>query len=107
MFGAGGGTSTTFYIGEGITYAQPLASPIADSHIIDVTGASATHCPAPGQADQGYLCLYEKIFNNVGAGYGYSDNSGYFSTPSVGVVLYWPITGSDPYSGGEYTVTAP
>ena len=105
MFGAGGGSPAS-YIGEGITYAQPLATAIPDGNIVDVKGSSATHCPGIGQADQGYLCLYERIYNQVGTGYGYSSSQG-FTSPSVGVVLYWPITGANAYSGGEYTVTAP
>ena len=105
MFGAGGGSPAS-YIDEGITYAQPLATAIPDGNIVDVKGSSATHCPGIGQADQGYLCLYERIYNQVGTGYGYSSSQG-FTSPSVGVVLYWPITGANAYSGGEYTVTAP
>lgn len=105
--GAGG------WVGAGITYARPLATPIKKSHIIDdkePEGQPIPHCPGPGQAEQGYLCLYDEIESGVGTGYGYSENEPggvTFSSPSVGVVLYWPVTGSHPYSGGEYTVTAP
>jgi hypothetical protein len=109
MFSAGGANDTVAgYIGAGITYVQPLAMPIADDHIIDVQGVGpVTHCAGPGQADPGYLCLYNNIYNGVDVGYGYSDDAGYFSTPSAGVVLYWTVLGADAYAGGQYTVTAP
>jgi hypothetical protein len=110
FFSAGGANdSATGYIGAGITYRQPLATPIANANIIDTQGAaSVPHCPGVGQADPGYLCLYNRIFSGVGAGYGYSDSPpGYFSTPSNGVVLYWPVTAANAWAGGQYTVTAP
>jgi hypothetical protein len=117
-FSAGGGfTKTGFgFIGAGITYVQPLASAIPDNHIVDVQGPpgeTAPHCPGLGQADKGYLCLYDDVFNDVEPGYGYSSTEAsghkYLGTPSPGVVLYWEILAGEgePYVGGEYTVTAP
>lgn len=109
-FAAGGANSAAAgYIGEGITFSRPIAHPsdIPNGHIVDVpNGVSATHCPGVGQADPGYLCLYEEVTNGVGAGYGYTDNAN-LSTPLVGAILYWPSTAPDSYSGGEWTVTAP
>lgn len=107
MFSAADGASTAGgWIGAGITYHRPLAHAIQNSHIIDVQGVGPVdHCPRPGQAERGYLCLYNWVKNGVGAGYGYSENS-QFSSPSVGVVLYWPVTGNYAYAGGEWTVTA-
>jgi hypothetical protein len=109
MFSAAEGSSTGSggWVGAGITYNQPLAHAIQNSHIIGVQGVGpVAHCPGPGQADPGYLCLYNWISSGVAPGYGYSDNT-VFSSPSVGAVLYWPVTGSDAYAGGEWTVTAP
>jgi hypothetical protein len=106
-YDAGLGGKEFGWIGAGITYVQPLAAPIAEKNIIDVKTTTATHCPGVGHADPGYLCLYDSIASDVGGGYGYS-NTTEFSTPSPGVVLYWPVSGAGtPYSGGEYTVTAP
>jgi hypothetical protein len=111
MFGAGGGyttcTTSCGYLGADITYPQSLATPIPNKHIVDVHGNSAPHCPGIGHAAPGYLCLYEKISSDIDHGYGYSSDS-YFTKPSRGVVLYWQIAGAGkPYSGGEWTVTAP
>ena len=76
-FSAGGGSSTGGYFGFGITFARPLAAPIADvfsasNRIIDTSAhPDAAHCPGAGRAAPGYLCLY--FHNHVGVGtvYGY------------------------------------
>jgi hypothetical protein len=110
MFGtAGGNSSAGGYLGDSITYPRPLSKPIADSHIIDVQGTSAPHCPGIGRAARGYLCLYNGDVSGVGTGFGYSTNSFVHTTgkPSYGVVLYWVVSGSQPYVGGTWTVTAP
>jgi hypothetical protein len=113
-FSAGGGydsgnaAKTYFgYIGVGITYVQPLATPILESHIVDVKTGTTTHCLGVGKADRGYLCLYNSIETDVKEGYGYS-NTTEFPTPSPGVALYWEVReAGGPYVGGSYTVTAP
>jgi hypothetical protein len=98
------------WLGVGITYARPLATPIPDGHIIDLgTTTDPTHCPGVGHAAPGYLCLYDQnLYFQVHDGYGYSDDAGYFSSPSPGVILYFPVSGTatSAYVGGEYTVTA-
>lgn len=119
-FSAGGGADNGFeyaagkfsygYIGAGITYVQPLATPIPNKNIIDIKSSSqvTTECPEVGKAALGYLCLYNYVSSDVQAGYGYSSDTGYFSSPSPGVVLYWEVEqAGEPYAGGEYTVTAP
>jgi hypothetical protein len=120
MYGAGGGVADNVskegrfgYIQTGITYTQPLAAPIADSHVIEVNGATPegsetkTHCPGVGQAAPGYLCLYTYFFRDVAGGAAVS-SSGEFSTPSPGALLVWEIhEAGEPFVSGEYTVTAP
>lgn len=46
-----------------VTFPVPLAAPLAADHIVYVPAAqtSAQHCPGRGQADAGYLCLYESL----------------------------------------------
>jgi hypothetical protein len=107
MFGTGAGDTTSGYLGDSITYARPLHKPIPDGHIIDVQGSSAPHCPGIGHAARGYLCLYNGDYNAVGTGFGYSTDSFVWAGgKSYGVVLYWVITGTEPYVGGTWTVTA-
>jgi hypothetical protein len=110
-FSAAGANSTGAggWIAFEINYLRPLASPIADDHIIDTAfAADAAHCPGAGHAAPGYLCLYPSARSNVGEAYGYSDDSPYSQLPkSVGIGLYVPVTGSQPYYNGVWTVTAP
>lgn len=113
IFSAGGAnpswsSSPPSYIGYGLTYPRPLASPIPNNHIIDVQSGTATHCSGFGHADPGYLCLYDTVVNDVDGGYGYSNSpSELQQSPSIGVILYWRTSGVDSYVGGEWTVTAP
>lgn len=108
-FSGGGGSSPSDYYGLGITYARPLATAIADGHIIDTrVTADPAHCPGPGKAAAGYLCLYFHLHNQTGAVYGYSTEFPYSAiSPSVGVGLYAPIVGPDSFVDGVWTVTAP
>jgi len=110
-FSAAGANSTGAggWIAFDINYPRPLAAPIADDHIVD-TGfaADAAHCPGAGHAAPGYLCLYPSARSNVEEAYGYSEDSPYDDLAnSVGVGLYVPVTGSQPYYNGVWTVTAP
>ncbi len=108
-FSGAGGTSTGGWYGFAITYARPLATEIANNHIIDTfTNPSPTVCPGVGKAAHGYLCLYFQYHFLTGTIYGYSTNPPYNGvSPSVGVGLYAPITGSPSYANGVWTVTAP
>jgi hypothetical protein len=108
-FSGGGGAATSGYFGFGITYTRPLATAIADDHIVDTNkNPDAAHCPGAGHAAAGYLCLYFQYHFNVGTIYGYSTDSPYSSvSPSIGVGIYAPITGAGSYANGVWTVAAP
>jgi hypothetical protein len=108
LFANGGGTSTNGWIGVGINYPIPLAKPISDTHVIDVSASSAAHCPGRGKAARGYLCIYELVTDGVGP---LTDvySTDFWKKLSYGILAYWAINGttSEPYVGGEWTVTAP
>jgi hypothetical protein len=108
---AGYDSSGGGWLGAGVTYVQPLANAIESSHIEDIKSGTTTECPGPGQAERGYLCLYDYINYDVESAYGYSTNEELglpTGAASPGVVLYWPAAAAgEPYAGGVYTVTAP
>ncbi|HST24677.1 MAG TPA: hypothetical protein VLJ76_01680 [Gaiellaceae bacterium] len=108
-FSGAGGSSASGYYGFGVTYARPLATAIADSNIVDTSvNPDPTHCPGPGHAAAGYLCLYFQYHSNTGTVYGYSTDSPYSAvSPSIGVGFYAPISGAGSYANGVWTVTAP
>jgi hypothetical protein len=115
VFAAGSGSETVTspdngWVGYGVNFPRPLALPIRYSHMIEVDGVGpVTHCPAPGRADRGYLCLYDQVRNSIDGTsfWAMADPSLHFSRPYVGVLLYWSVSGDDGYVGGEWTVTAP
>jgi hypothetical protein len=107
---AGDGKGAFGSIGTSITYVQPLAAPIPNENIVEVTEGSAPHCPGVGKAEANYLCLYDWNRSDVGEGTFYSEPGevAEFSTPAPGAMLYWEVKeAGQPHTGGEYTVTAP
>ncbi len=96
----------TGWVGQGITYTQPLSTPIDDGNIIwNKAGATSSHCSGLGHADQGYLCLYDNEESPSGITTTAFYSTG-FSSPSVGAILYWYLPSAG-FVSGEYTVTAP
>jgi hypothetical protein len=94
----------TGFVGEGITYSQPMFDPIRDDNIIwNKAGTTSPHCSGLGHADPGYLCLYDNEEHAVIGVTFFSDDN--FSSPSVGAILYWDLSAAG-YVSGEYTVTA-
>ncbi|QLQ09624.1 MAG: hypothetical protein HZY75_03550 [Nocardioidaceae bacterium] len=108
-FGGAGGTSTGGRFGEGITFQQPIQAAAADITVVDTNkNPDLSHCPAPGQAARGYMCLYFTYHSNVGTVYkAFMNAAGYPNDKVYGLSLYYPITGSGSYASGSWTVTAP
>jgi hypothetical protein len=102
--GAGGGPFVSF--------ATPLAAPLDAAHVIYVPGASAAHCPGVGQADPGYLCVYQQdILNAVTP-----DSTNIFKVEAGGPagsgaqgfsIFLMAAGAGDWLVGGTYAVTAP
>jgi hypothetical protein len=93
-----------------IDYPRPLSAAIADANIIDAHLGGATHCPGAGQADPGYLCLYNNNYDGLSGGTSfYSNDGGLFPVAQgkLGVVLYWGVINGGGYVGGSWTVGAP
>jgi hypothetical protein len=119
FYAAAGGYLTGSYVATAITYAQPLATPIANADVIwNLSGTTSPNCPGIGQAGRGYLCLYDNEqsgLSDYAYDYAFYSTGGpatpgsatTFSTPSWGAILYWTVTGGGGYVSGEYTVTAP
>jgi hypothetical protein len=87
-------------IGTSITYTRRLGSAIQNGHTIDVSGASAPHCPGIGQADPGYLCLYSQLRQSV------STFATFTPLGGLGAVIGWVATAANAQVQGRWTVTA-
>lgn len=64
-FAIGGGTAGSETFLSAVSFPIPLAAGLDAAHAVYVTGASATHCPGRGEADSGYLCLYETTHSTI------------------------------------------
>ncbi len=104
--GVGDGTAGTTAIAA-ITFPLPLAAPIAPGHALAVVG-SGPHCPGVGEADDGYLCLYQ---GRVGGITSFTSPSFDVNFPSgagrYGVAVFWNVSGGTASAAtGSWTVTA-
>jgi len=46
-------------VGEGVSFSQPLAAPLAVGHAVyNALGKTSVNCGGLGQAAPGFLCLY-------------------------------------------------
>lgn len=59
------GGSHPVYVGF-VSFPIPLAAPLDAAHVIIVPlHSTVTHCPGPGSADSGYLCVYQESGGDV------------------------------------------
>jgi len=102
---AQGDTMSAAGIVIALQYTQPLASPIASSHIVETT-STTTDCPGQGHAASGYLCLYS--LQNAGMTFdGVPNDYTDLPSPDPGALVYYYTTAYDSYVSGTWTVTAP
>jgi hypothetical protein len=105
VFGAGGGSSTSGQIIASINYARPLARSIPASHVVDAQ-VDPDHCPGPGDAARGYLCLYGG--SRIGLTYqGAQSDILDSGSVSYGANTFWTVLFTGSYISSSYTVTAP
>jgi hypothetical protein len=113
-YGAAGAGAAAAGAGGGpfVSFVTPLAAPLDAAHVIYVPGASAAHCPGVGQADPGYLCVYQQdILNAVTP-----DSTNIFKVEAGGPagsgaqgfsIFLMAAAAGDWLVGGTYAVTAP
>jgi hypothetical protein len=102
---------TSGTIDQSITLSVPLAARLSASNFaVTTTGTPAAHCPGPGQAERGYLCIYSDERNQISTPTVFDmETSGapVVGTGRFGFDIAWTVTGEDAYDLGTYTVTAP
>lgn len=93
------------------SFPIPLAAGLDASHVVYVTGSSATHCPGIGQAEAGYLCLYETTHNalnpSVPTIIDPTSNAAASGASRFGFLVAGASTGTNPgsYAWGTWAVT--
>ena len=96
-WGVASGDSTSGSAVMNLMFARPLTSNFT---VVYVPAFTTTHCPGLGQADPGFLCLYQVIA--TGLAYDHS-----FSYVKNGVISYFTVSATGANANGTYTVTAP
>jgi hypothetical protein len=93
------------------SFPVPLAAELGLANTIVVSGASAPGCPGVGQADPGYLCLYETGFFDhaeVVAPYNAESGGGAGGAGARGFGLTIKSTAAGTiFASGSFAVTAP
>jgi len=106
FYGVGSGSSTTGYVAEGVSFSQPLAAPIAANHVVyNTVGTISPHCLGFGQAERGYVCLYE----SETSGLSFFITRDFALNPNAadkfGFALFFEVKAAG-YVAGSWTVTA-
>lgn len=103
--------NTSGEIDDSVTLPIPLATRIPSTNFaVTTTGTPTTHCPGPGHAERGYLCIYSDQAAGVSGPTVFDmEESG---SPQVGSGRFgfdmaFTITAANAYDLGTYTVTAP
>jgi len=104
-----GGKSGEF-MDESVTFPIPLEEPAPKTHVVyTTTSVPVTHCPGPGQAERGYLCIYSGNSGGVKTPPNVESFEGHFPTEGsgrFGFNMEWSLTAAEGFDIGTYTVTA-
>jgi hypothetical protein len=99
-----GGSSSTGFGGDGISYHIPLASALDGSHVDYVGTGTDTNCPGAGHAAAGFLCIYATL--DEGMTVGPFNSAGFTGSDSYGFFMGAELTANPALAYGSWTVTA-
>ena len=108
FYAVGSGSSATGYVAEGISFSQPLAAAIVANHVVhNAVGTISAHCLGFGQAERGYVCLYESEASGL-AFYLTRDFAAINENAAdkYGFALFFEVKAAG-FAAGSWTVTAP
>jgi hypothetical protein len=95
-------------IADTVSYSVPLGESASKMHVVFTKTTGTEHCSGPGNADKGYLCIYETEAHGVGPGhvFGFEASEEAEVTGRHGFTLQWEATETPAFVFGTYTVTA-
>jgi hypothetical protein len=105
--GTAGGTSG--FASTGISFAQPLAAPLGNGHVVDnAPGTTSSNCPGKGKASPGFACIYEAERASLTflEGFGFAGSGESNAAQTYGFSVYYTVGGAG-FVDGTWTVTAP
>jgi len=97
------------YFGDSVNFRIPLATDLsaANRQFIPNGGPFTPECPGPGQAQAGFLCVYEYFNGNRVYGSIYNPANGANGVSRWGFSIYFTTVGAGgAWSYGEWTVRA-
>ncbi|MHB8233863.1 MAG: hypothetical protein ACYDHT_04345 [Solirubrobacteraceae bacterium] len=108
-FAVGDGDSTKGFVGDGITFSQPLSAPIVENHVIfNPIGSTSSTCPGVGQAARGFVCLYLAEDEGMTFNGAFPFNTKITNAADrFGFALYFNAVLAEGFADGSWTVTAP
>jgi hypothetical protein len=99
------------WIDTSASFPIPLAARIPAANVVYTTSYPATHCAGPGQAERGYLCVYQinsASVTNPPEILAFEAGAIQSGSGLYGFNMEWDVTGmANPFSIGTWTVTAP
>jgi hypothetical protein len=103
------GTSSGGFLGQGFAFPRPLAAALDSSHVAWLNGTTTSNCPGVGQAAAGWLCVYASAAASVTPDntHAVNNHAGFGGADAYGFMLFFDATGSNAFSYGSWTVTAP
>jgi hypothetical protein len=105
---ANSNTGTT--MDQSVSFPIALAARIPGDKVVYTNNPSATHCPGPGKADPGYLCIYESSSAGLSATadvQSFEDQLALLGSGRFGFDLQWSVMTANAFAVGTWTVTAP
>jgi hypothetical protein len=107
-FAFGDGDSTKGFVGEGISFSQPLQGPIQAGNVIfNTIGATSPTCPGIGQAARGFVCLYPVEGEGMTFRIALDSKLNANAADRFGFALYFNAVLAEGFIDGSWTVTAP
>ncbi len=107
-FAVGDGDSTKGFVGEGVSFSQPLSAPISPGNVVfNTIGATSPTCPGIGQAARGFVCLYPVEGENMTFDLTLDRNLNHNAADRFGFALYFHAVLAEGFIDGSWTVTAP
>jgi len=107
-FGVRGGKGAEGKLAESLTFRIPLPAILPVAQVVFTkSNKPVEHCPGPGLADKGYLCVYSTTITGVGEPEAFNPEGAerLLGAGRFGFTLEIPVTGEPSAYEGTYTVT--
>jgi hypothetical protein len=107
-FAVADGDSTKGFVGQGISFTQPLSAPLPEGRVVfNTVGATSPTCPGIGQAARGFVCLYPAEGEGMTFNGAFDFNINTNAADRFGFALYFNAVLAEGFIDGSWTVTAP